>query len=183
MDKNQDDDYEEDQTRSSKDRSKLRMVKYSEKSVAVFGETRYFKEHLMKLGGRYNPNLTENGHKTPGYVFSLNREASVKDYIETGYIESPNESGTAQSIEKKSQGSGPAQTKEKKPPTQAAEKRLIGGDDSFDRSSCLYCGGQHSNKDHEQLDPEGAEKFKLFRKKLALDYQYKKDSSELDSYM
>ena len=37
----------------------LRIVKYSEKSVAVFGETKAIKEQLKTLGGRFNRGLMD----------------------------------------------------------------------------------------------------------------------------
>lgn len=54
----------------------IQLVKYSEKSVAVFGETKAIKEKLKFLGGRFNRALVdpENGEKTPGWIFSLKKE-------------------------------------------------------------------------------------------------------------
>ena len=42
---------------------------YSGASIAVFGNTKSFKEQLKKLGGRYNPHLTWQGKKQPGWIF------------------------------------------------------------------------------------------------------------------
>ena len=54
----------------------IQLVKYSEKSVAVFGETKAIKEKLKFLGGRFNRALVDpaNGEKTPGWIFSLKKE-------------------------------------------------------------------------------------------------------------
>lgn len=52
----------------------LRVVRYSEKAIAVFGDTKPIKEKLKKLGGKYNPSLksepgNEDCKKIPGWVF------------------------------------------------------------------------------------------------------------------
>ena len=54
----------------------LRIVKYSEKSVAVFGETKAIKEQLKTLGGRFNRGLMDpaSGVKAPGWIFSWKKE-------------------------------------------------------------------------------------------------------------
>lgn len=41
----------------------LEMVDYSEKAIAVFGDTKAIKEQLKELGGRFNPSLNYNGEK------------------------------------------------------------------------------------------------------------------------
>jgi hypothetical protein len=48
----------------------LEIVDYTEKSVAVFGDTKSFKEELLKLGGKFNGSLTRNGEKVAGWIFS-----------------------------------------------------------------------------------------------------------------
>ena len=45
------------------------IVDYSEKAVAVFGDTKEIKEQLKSLGGRFNKFLTHNGEKKPGWIF------------------------------------------------------------------------------------------------------------------
>ena len=45
------------------------FVKYSEKCIAVFGDTKPIKDSLKELGGKFNMNLTHNGEKKPGWIF------------------------------------------------------------------------------------------------------------------
>jgi hypothetical protein len=47
------------------------IVDYSEKALAVFGDTRPVKDQLKALGGRFNPKLTHEGEKQAGWIFSL----------------------------------------------------------------------------------------------------------------
>jgi hypothetical protein len=42
------------------------IVDYSEKALAVFGDTRAIKDQLKTLGGRFNPKLTHNEKKQAG---------------------------------------------------------------------------------------------------------------------
>ena len=50
---------------------------YTDKSFVISGSTKEFKEQLMALGGRYNPNLKTG----PGFIFSNKKEQEVKDFI------------------------------------------------------------------------------------------------------
>ena len=45
------------------------IVDYSEKALAVFGDTKPIKEQLMALGGRFNPKLMHEGTKKAGWIF------------------------------------------------------------------------------------------------------------------
>lgn len=56
----------------------LELVMYSEKSFAIFGETKPVKEQLMALGGSFNRSLKREDKPTPGYIFSLKRIDSVR---------------------------------------------------------------------------------------------------------
>lgn len=57
----------------------IRLVNYSEKAIAVYGDTKDHKERLLKLGGKFNQNLKEG----PGWIFSKKNEASVKQYVDS----------------------------------------------------------------------------------------------------
>jgi hypothetical protein len=45
------------------------IVDYSEKAIAVFGDTKPMKDKLKALGGRFNPFLNNNGEKMAGWIF------------------------------------------------------------------------------------------------------------------
>ena len=53
-------------------------LNYTDKSFVISGSTKEFKEQLMALGGRYNPNLKTG----PGYFFSNKKEQEVRDFVE-----------------------------------------------------------------------------------------------------
>jgi hypothetical protein len=57
------------------------IVDYSEKALAVFGNTRDIKEELMVLGGRFNPKLMHNGEKKAGWVFSKFKETELRNLL------------------------------------------------------------------------------------------------------
>lgn len=59
----------------------LEVVDYSEKAVAVFGDTKAIKEQLKALGGRFNPSLNYNGEKRAGWIFSKKQADKVKELI------------------------------------------------------------------------------------------------------
>jgi len=59
----------------------LEIVDYSEKAIAVFGDTKAIKEQLKELGGRFNPALNYNGEKRAGWIFSKKQADKVKELI------------------------------------------------------------------------------------------------------
>lgn len=59
----------------------LNIVDYSEKAIAVFGDTKAIKEQLKELGGRFNPSLNYNGEKRAGCIFSKKQADKVKELI------------------------------------------------------------------------------------------------------
>ena len=56
----------------------LEIVNYSEKAIAVFGETKAIKDELKKLGGKFNPVLKHNGEKRAGWIFSKKQTDKVR---------------------------------------------------------------------------------------------------------
>jgi hypothetical protein len=57
------------------------IVNYSEKALAVFGDTRPVKDQLKALGGRFNPKLTHNEKKQAGWIFSKAKEQQVRSLL------------------------------------------------------------------------------------------------------
>ncbi len=56
----------------------VRVVKYSDKSVAVFGSTLPVKDTLKACGGMYNPRLHNGeGAQAPGWIFPATKHAAV----------------------------------------------------------------------------------------------------------
>jgi hypothetical protein len=57
------------------------IVDYSEKAIAVFGDTRPLKDQLKALGGRFNPKLTHNEQKKAGWIFAKSKEQEVRNLL------------------------------------------------------------------------------------------------------
>ena len=57
------------------------IVDYSEKALAVFGDTRPIKDLLKALGGRFNPKLTHEGTKKAGWIFSKSKEQELNNLL------------------------------------------------------------------------------------------------------
>jgi hypothetical protein len=62
---------------------KFSLIHYSEKSIALFGDTKPIKEDLKSLGGRYNANLHPFGEESrvPGWVFPKKCEDAVRELV------------------------------------------------------------------------------------------------------
>jgi hypothetical protein len=56
---------------------KLRLSKYSEKSFAVYGDSRPYSSGLKSLGGRFNSKLMGG----PGWIYSNNSFEKVQDFV------------------------------------------------------------------------------------------------------
>ena len=55
----------------------IQLIDYSEKAIAVVGETRAIKETLKTLGGRFNAHLTCGA----GWIFSKTKEAAIREAL------------------------------------------------------------------------------------------------------
>lgn len=58
--------------------SGFEIVEYSEKSIAVFGDTKSIKEELKAIGGKFNPALKNNGEKRAGWIFPKKQADKVR---------------------------------------------------------------------------------------------------------
>lgn len=56
----------------------LEIVDYSEKAIAVFGETKEIKDQLKELGGKFNSALKYNGEKRAGWIFSKKQAEKIR---------------------------------------------------------------------------------------------------------
>lgn len=50
---------------------------YSDKSIAIYGDTKPWAENLKELGGRFNPKLRDG----PGWIFQRAREHEIMDFL------------------------------------------------------------------------------------------------------
>ncbi len=69
----------------------LEMVDYSEKAIAVFGDTKAIKEQLKELGGRFNPSLNYNSEKRAGWIFSKKKADEVRNLMAFEKVEAVEE--------------------------------------------------------------------------------------------
>lgn len=69
----------------------LEMVDYSDKAIAVFGDTKVIKEQLKELGGRFNPSLNYNGEKRAGWIFSKKKADEVHNLMASEKVEAVEE--------------------------------------------------------------------------------------------
>lgn len=69
----------------------LEIVDYSEKAIAVFGDTKAIKEQLKELGGRFNSALNYQGGKRAGWIFSKKQADKVREFLAPSAEESKEE--------------------------------------------------------------------------------------------
>lgn len=69
----------------------LEVVDYSEKAIAVFGDTKAIKDQLKGLGGRFNPSLNYNGEKRAGWIFSKKKADEVRNLMASEKVEAVEE--------------------------------------------------------------------------------------------
>lgn len=62
---------------------RLEIVDYSEKAIAMFGDTKTVKDQLKELGGCFNPSLKYNGEKRAGWIFSKKQAEAVRELANT----------------------------------------------------------------------------------------------------
>lgn len=59
----------------------LLVVDYSEKAVAIFGDTRLVKEQLKEIGARFNPYLNKDGNKCPGWILPKSKKELLQTIL------------------------------------------------------------------------------------------------------
>lgn len=61
----------------------LKLVNYSEKAIAVFGDVDKYHSALVSLGGMFNARLTEkdSGERKPGFIFSKFAHKTVAAFV------------------------------------------------------------------------------------------------------
>lgn len=65
------------QEKQSEDMDNIRIVDYSEKAIAVYGDTKSIKDRLKALGGRFNPRLKDGA----GWIFSKKVEDELRKVL------------------------------------------------------------------------------------------------------
>ena len=64
----------------------IQVTEYSDASVALFGSTTEYKEHIKAMGGRFNARLRHPVTKesTPGWIFPKRSTEMLNKYVEVG---------------------------------------------------------------------------------------------------
>lgn len=57
------------------------IVDYSQKAIALFGDTKPIKDLLKAMGGKFNPRLTHNNAKLAGWIFQTSKREELKTII------------------------------------------------------------------------------------------------------
>jgi len=61
----------------------ITIESYSEKAIAVFGETKPIKDHLLQLSGKFNPSLKGQGdEKRAGWIFPKTKQSEVQKILD-----------------------------------------------------------------------------------------------------
>lgn len=58
-------------------KANVKVLEYSEKCIAVIGDTKPIKDELKAIGGKFNPYLKHDGLTVAGWVFGLKRRNEV----------------------------------------------------------------------------------------------------------
>ena len=61
--------------------SSIEIIDYSEKAIAIKGDTRAFKDVLVKLNGKWNNNLRHGDSKFSGWILSKKHRDSVNELL------------------------------------------------------------------------------------------------------
>lgn len=62
------------------EKAAVQIVDYSEKAIALVGDTKTIKDQLKKMGGRFNPKLSCGA----GWIFPKSKLAEVQKFVEVG---------------------------------------------------------------------------------------------------
>lgn len=60
------------------------IVDYSEKAIALFGDTKEIKDLLKAMGGKFNPRLSHKGEKQAGWIFQKSKREELQNIINLG---------------------------------------------------------------------------------------------------
>lgn len=69
---------------SKSQKNKFELIKYSDRAIAVFGDTKPVKDLLKELGGRFNKFLMhpKNGVRAAGWIFPVKQEDKIKQALQ-----------------------------------------------------------------------------------------------------
>lgn len=63
-------------------KSNIEIIDYSDKAIAIFGNTYDIKDKIKELGGKFNPYLKyKDGEKKPGWIISKKKQKEIESLI------------------------------------------------------------------------------------------------------
>lgn len=57
------------------------LVDYSDKAIAIFGDTQSYKNMIAEKGGKFNMSLTYEGTKRPGWIFPKKLKPTIEEFV------------------------------------------------------------------------------------------------------
>ncbi len=66
---------------TTSDNLQFEIVDYSEKAIALFGDTKPIKDLLSAMGGKFNPRLTYKDTKRAGWIFSRTKRTELEQVL------------------------------------------------------------------------------------------------------
>jgi len=61
----------------------LRVIDYSEKAVALVGDTFSIKDKIKQIGGTFNKSLHIENTTVPGWIFPINKKSDVEELVKS----------------------------------------------------------------------------------------------------
>ena len=74
-------DTQQPTTKIESDNLQFEIVDYSEKSIALFGDTKAIKDLLSAMGGKFNARLTHNEEKQAGWIFYKSKRKELEEVL------------------------------------------------------------------------------------------------------
>ena len=74
---------EQSDKEEAEEQPKFEIIDYSEKAIALVGDTKDIKDKLKELGGRFNPRLSCGA----GWIFSKKKQAELEQLLQGGKVE------------------------------------------------------------------------------------------------
>lgn len=75
--------HEQPEAEDAEQQPKFQVIDYSEKAIAIVGDTKDIKDKLKELGGRFNPRLSCGA----GWIFSKKMRSEVEQLLQGGKVE------------------------------------------------------------------------------------------------
>ncbi len=61
----------------------LRVIDYSEKAIALIGDTFSIKDKIKQIGGTFNKSLHIDNSTVPGWIFPINKKNDVEELVKS----------------------------------------------------------------------------------------------------